>query len=227
MDDDRPGAAGRRPAPTRPSGRTDRSRPAPRPRADRSTGRPPAKVLVVRWVVVLALLAAVVTGVVLGVAALLRTVGGSDEEPAPPAAEATEPEPGAEGPADCTADDLRVALAADAPTYAVGSTADFSVTLVHVGEAPCTVDAGPAGRELVVTSGSDRVWASSDCTPPESRMLLLSPGGEDVSSVAWATDRSAPECPADLPVPGAGTYQAVVTVGDVTSEPVVLQVTVG
>lgn len=177
----------------------------------------------VRWVVVLVLLAAVIIGVVLGVRALAGWVGGLFEKDPDAVVEAdpTPEETGAYVPVDCTAQDVQLTLAADATAYRLGGTAAFQVSIVHVGENPCTIDAGLVAREIVITSGADRIWSSADCDTAGSRMLLLAPGNQDVESVAWAAQRSAPGCPADLPAPGAGTYQAVVNAPGLTSTPVV------
>lgn len=115
-------------------------------------------------------------------------------------------------------------LASDAGAYALGQTAVFTLTLTNVGEAPCTIDAGRTAAQLVVTSGADRIWSSADCEPGDPRLLLLDSGSSDVSTIEWATNRSAPECPADLPPIGAGTYQATVTTSTTATEPLVFTV---
>ena len=210
-------STGRPRQPAARSGRQPAPRPVPPPRPSRRT-------YLVRWLIVLVLLAALVFGIVVVVKALAGWVGGLfDSEDVVE----TEPEPeetGAYVPVDCTPAEVQLTLAADSTAYALGSTASFQVSLVHAGENPCTVDAGLASRELVITSGADRIWSSADCDTAGSRMLLLAPGNQDVETVAWATQRSAPGCAADLPVPGAGTYQAVVTAPGLTSAPVVFTV---
>lgn len=174
----------------------------------------------------LVLLAAVVFGVVVGVKALAGWVGGLfDSQETEGTAPDPEPEEtGAYVPVDCTPADVQLTLTADAARYAPGSSAAFQVSIVHTGENPCTIDAGLVSRELLITSGSDRIWSSADCDTAGSRMLLLAPGNQDVETVAWTTQRSAPGCPADLPAPGAGTYQAVVNAPGLTSTPVVFSV---
>lgn len=186
--------------------------------------------LVVRWIVVLVALAAVVTALVLGVRAVAGALSGDDSTDAPAPAgstseDAAEPttDPAA-APAECAAPDLSVQVAADAPAYTLGQTATFTLTITNGGAAPCTVDAGRTATQLVITSGTDRIWSSADCEPGDPRLLLLDTGGTDVSTIAWATDRSAPECPADLPAIGAGTYQAVVTTATTSTEPLVFTV---
>jgi len=189
-------------------------------------------VLVVRWLLVLTVLAVVVVGLVLGVRAIAKALSGDDDAspeaeqsaPAPDAETSEEPEPETTEPAECTPADVTVALTADAPAYALGQTAVFTLSITHVGTVPCTMDAGRTAAELVISSGADRIWSSADCEPGDPRLLLLDGGNSDVSTIEWATNRSAPECPADLPQIGAGTYQAVVTTPEITTEPVVFSV---
>lgn len=174
-----------------------------------------------RWIIVLALLAGVIVGIVLGVRALAGWVGGLFEADEVVEGEPTPEETGAYVPVDCTPADVQLTLAPDATSYPLGGTATFQVTIVHTGVNPCTIDAGLVSREVLVTSGSDRIWSSADCDTAGSRLLLLAPGNQDVEAVAWATQRSAPGCAADLPAPGAGTYQAVVNAPGLASAPVV------
>ena len=187
----------------------------------------------VRWLLVLTVLAVVVLGLVLGVRAVADAVRGDDttspeaqqsSAPATDAETSEEPAPEPAGPVECTAADVTVALTSDAPAYTLGQTAVFTLSITHVGTVPCTMDAGRSAAELVITSGEDRVWSSADCEPGDPRLLLLDGGNSDVSTIEWATNRSAPECPADLPQIGAGTYQAVLTTPAITTEPLVFTV---
>ena len=143
------------------------------------------------------------------------------------AAAASSPTPTDDGPpkpVDCTPADVAISLAADSQSYRVGRTATFEIGISHIGTLPCTLDAGNVGRELVITSGEDRIFSSADCDTAGSILLLLAPGDQYPGSVRWATERSAPGCPAGLPALGAGSYQAVVTAGTVTSPPIAFTV---
>ena len=182
-----------------------------------------------RWAVVLLVLAVVVAGIAFGIRAIAGALGGGGTDDTPDPAPATSeaaagPTSDPATPAECSAEGLTVGLASDAGAYSLGQTAVFTLTLTNVGEAPCTIDAGRTAAQLVVTSGADRVWSSADCEPGDPRLLLLDAGSSDVSTIEWATNRSAPECPADLPPIGAGTYQATVTTSTTTTEPLVFTV---
>jgi hypothetical protein len=190
----------------------------------RPEGSLPARVYWVRRAVVLLVLVAVVVLLVLGVRALL---GGSDPEgtPAPtsPTTAATDGKSDAEAastPA-CDAAALGVTLAADGTTYGAGALPTFTITLVNDGEQPCLVDAGEAQRQILITSGSDRIWASTDCGGTDPMPLLLAPGEPDERQVQWDRNRSVEGCATGQAAALPGTYQAVLTLAGVTTEPVV------
>ncbi|HEY0188205.1 MAG TPA: hypothetical protein VGC67_12015 [Cellulomonas sp.] len=185
----------------------------------------PARVYWVRRGVVLALLVAVLVLLVLGVKAL---TGGGGE----PAASATEPVSPASvtesaaadtGTPTCDAASLGITLTADATSYAADAQPLLTVTLVNNGTQSCLVDAGEAQRSIVITSGSDRIWASTDCLAADTASLdlLLSPGQSDERQTQWDRNRSAESCPGDQSAALAGTYQAVLTFAGVTTDPVV------
>jgi hypothetical protein len=126
-------------------------------------------------------------------------------------------------PVDCTPEALRLTLTSPEVEFEAAATPVLTATVTNVGDEPCTVDAGDATREVVVTSGDDRVWSTKDCATEESasRQLLLGAGAADTVDIEWPRLRSAEGCPADLPAPKAGTYQAVATLGRTTSQTVV------
>jgi len=144
-----------------------------------------------------------------------------------PPADATTPsatpttEPG--GVVDCDATTLALAMTATAASFGPGQSPAFTVSITNNGSEPCLVDAGEASREIVITSGADRVWSNRDCivAGTETRDLLLPAGGNDTSQLAWNRVRSAPACPEGLPAPGAGTYSAQLTLAGAAAAPAV------
>ncbi|MET0787619.1 MAG: hypothetical protein ABWY33_00135 [Cellulomonas sp.] len=182
--------------------------------------------------------------VVLGIPLILLLVvlwlvmgRGSGDDPTPaaqttsstPAAQ-TDAEPtttpsssGHNGVADCAPAGLALAMTADATSFAPGVPATFTVSITNTGTEPCLVDAGEAQREIVITSGADRVWSNRDCVVAgtESRTLLLPGGGVDATPFAWNRVRSAEGCPGGLPAPGAGTYSAQLNLAGASAPPAV------
>ena len=189
--------------------------------------RLPARVYWVRRLVVLGIPLLVVLLVV------WLVVGRGDGEDPTPAAQTTTSSPPVEQPADpapsTTPSDTTSGVADCAPTALViatenvGLTPAANVAITNTGTDPCLVDAGEAQREIVITSGDDRVWSNRDCivAGTESRTLLLPGGGNDTTPFAWNRVRSAEGCPAGLPAPGAGTYSAQLNLAGASAPPAV------
>jgi hypothetical protein len=153
-------------------------------------------------------------------ALFLRGGGGDDDSTGPatqPSTTATEPadEPDTAASRTCEAGDLQLALTSDATGYAAGATPSFTVTITNAADSSCTVDVGTASLEVLVTSGSDRIWSSLDCAVEGAdgaeRVLLLAAGAQETAAVPWARVRSDATCSAGLPEPRPGTYHAVAT----------------
>ncbi|WP_315093176.1 hypothetical protein [uncultured Cellulomonas sp.] len=183
--------------------------------------RLPARVYWVRRLVVLG-----IPLVIIAVVVWLVAGRGSGDEPTPDAQTTTAPAPEttpAATPAvpDCTG--LVIAMTPDAVSFAAGVSATFTVSITNPGSEQCLVDAGEAQREIVITSGSDRVWSNRDCVVPgtEKRTLLLAGGANDTTSFAWNRVRSAEGCPQGLPAPGAGTYSAQLVLAGASAPPAV------
>lgn len=151
------------------------------------------------------------------------------EQQTPAQTPAEQPDESEEEPEDnggvptCGPESLALSITATAESFPAGSSPTFLVTITNTGSVPCVVDAGDAEREIVITSGVDRVWSSKDCPDEatQTRRLLLADGAADESTLAWNRVRSAQGCPADQPSPGAGTYSAAFTLAGATATPVV------
>ncbi|MEV7973474.1 hypothetical protein [Cellulomonas sp. NPDC089187] len=185
----------------------------------RPTGPEPASVYWRRRLVVLAALVLVIVLIVVVVKAL---TGGGDEpqtpmaEPSPSQSAAASTEP-----VTCDPASLTVELSADAATYPEGAQPVFTATMTNAGATPCLLDAGDDQRQIVVTSGSDRIWASTDCATGDPLQLLLAPEQADQRQTQWDRSRSDEACSAGLPATQPGTYQAVLTLNGVSTDPVV------
>jgi hypothetical protein len=188
----------------------------------RPGGRLPARVYWVRRFVVLGLPLLLIALVVW----LVAGRGSSGDTPAAATVETTSSTPTpSQTPGNCAPGQLALSLTAAAESFPAGVSPTFTVTITNTGTTPCLVDAGEAQREIVITSGTDRVWSNRDCVAggTETRTLLLSPGadGADAQQLAWNRIRSAAGCPDGLPAPGAGTYSAAFTLAGASAPPVV------
>lgn len=188
----------------------------------RPAGSLPPRVYWVRRFVVLAAVVAVVLVAVWVVPFVAGKVGdlfsgSKGAAPAPTTSAA------AAGPKPCAAEALGLTLAADGASYPASALPTLTVTLVNNGPAGCVVDAGEAQREIVVMSGTDRIWSSRDCASGAAltRELLLAPGTPDSTTVQWQRTRSAAGCPGGQPAALKGTYSATLTLAGVSSQPAV------
>lgn len=191
----------------------------------RPAGSQPARVYWVRRLVVLVALVAAVSLVFLGARALFARSDDADGDPTPtsPSASPTDAQTAAHDPSTpaCDPTSLSVTLSADATSYPAGAQPTFTIRLVNTGDVACLIDAGEAQRQVLITSGSDRIWASTDCGGDEPLQLLLAPDEPDERQLAWDRNRSVEDCAPDQAAAQPGTYQAVLTLADVTSDPVV------
>ncbi|PFG40318.1 hypothetical protein ATJ97_2843 [Georgenia soli] len=218
-----------RPAPGRPGP----GRPARRPRPSRA-------VIWRRRIVALIILLALVTGVVWGVSALVRTLtaqgaeaattstaasagsedsgtatgqsttGSSGESSAAAGAEPEKPS-GPVDPKGCSPRDLDVTMSAQPGS---GGPTTFHLTLRNEGDVACLVDAGASSLVLTVHSGGDRVWSSGDCVAePTARELLLDAGDSAETTITWDGTRSVKGCTGGQGAAQAGSYRVSATLG--------------
>lgn len=181
-------------------------------------GRKPARVYWVRRLVVVLVLVAVIGALAFGVTRLAAALGGdSSAAPAPAPTTTTPAASTADGPAACGAADLQLSLTASATSYPAGANPELTLSIVNGGTHSCTFDASAANREIVITSGADRIWSSKDCQAETAEdLLLLGAGASAPATVTWDRTRSAEGCPGGLPEPRPGTYKATATVAGVT-----------
>lgn len=188
----------------------------------RPVGPQPPRVYWVRRLVVLGLVL-----LVLALAVWAFASRGSDSGAAADAQgdeTAADQDAPAGGPLACEPADLTVTLSSDARTYGADSRPVMTLSVTNASEAPCTVDVGSGNRVVTITSGSDRIWSSTDCAGDEGEALrLLDAGAVETVGVDWKRERSDPDCTAGLPEPRPGTYTAVASVLGVESETLVFE----
>jgi hypothetical protein len=104
-----------------------------------------------------------------------------------------------------------------------GAPAEQPLTLLNTGTTACTLQAGSDVQSYVITSGSDRIWASTDCQEPGVPAEVTLEPGEPLSSspFAWSRTRSsADDCTSerDPVIAGGATYRLSVSVGEFESD---------
>ncbi len=123
--------------------------------------------------------------------------------PAPPATAAL-----------CPDGALSLTTTTDSETYALGATPKITMVVKNTSATACRRDLGAGVVELLVTSGSDRIWASDDCNPSTAKALTtLAPGATQAVVKTWPGVRSRPGCEGAKETAKAGTYRVAGRVG--------------
>ena len=129
------------------------------------------------------------------------------------------PSPSPTAAAACAAGAVKVEPGVAEDSYRVGASPRLSLSVTNTGATPCTADLGTAAVELIVVSGSDRIWSSDDCSkqgPPD--VTTLEPGKPVVQRVVWDGRRSRPGCTGDRERAQPGTYRVNGRVGELRSQ---------
>jgi hypothetical protein len=148
------------------------------------------------------------------------TSAGSRDPSAPPSAE------GSEAGTSCAPAALEIVASSDKASYPVGGRPVLELGVKNNGDAACMLDMGTAGVELVVFSGSDRIWSSGDCASgAAAKPTTVAPGGMASTRLTWAGRRSLPGCEGPKAQAEAGTYRVTGRVGEQEGKAAVFQIT--
>ncbi len=122
----------------------------------------------------------------------------------------------------CTEADVTLVTVPTKSDFAGTTEPTFTVTATQVGSTPCKLDTGADGTEMLIVSGSDRIFSSTDCTDDktfEAKEYLLQPDDTQNIDLTWDRTRSEKGCGDVSAKPRPGTYKATVTIGDIAAEP--------
>ena len=145
---------------------------------------------------------------------------GSTPPPSPQQTAAATPSPST----GCDEKLLTVAAATDKAAYAPGEKPLLTLKVSNGNRVPCEVNIGTSQMEYVVTSGSDRIFSSSDCRAESSDLVkTIAPGQSETANFPWARNRSVEGCTAVAAQPAAGTYVFTARLGNKTSPKAVFQ----
>ncbi|GER24078.1 hypothetical protein NCCP1664_25730 [Zafaria cholistanensis] len=218
----------------------EQSRPAPNapvppPASASRPTRPSPAVYRRRRLVALALLLAVAALLVWAVAALVglfraepaasgqaaSSAAAPQPAPAPAvpsaaAGEATTASSG--GIAACTEADIAVAASTSRKSYSSSQTPVLVMTITNVGSSACRVNVGTSQQDFSVSSGSDRIFSTTDClADPTDAEITIRAGKSETARFAWERKRSAPGCKSVSAKPRPGTYVLTAKLGETTS----------
>jgi hypothetical protein len=112
-------------------------------------------------------------------------------------------------------------------SFAAGSNPKLWFTLTNTSGKPCYFNVGTAAQQFIVTSGSEKIWTTTDCKAAKSNYrMLLQPGAANASTpITWARVRSSSTgCDAasgqSAAIGGGASYHLTVKLGPVTSNDV-------
>ncbi|MGB8388794.1 hypothetical protein [Mycobacterium sp.] len=146
--------------------------------------------------------------------------GQNPESPTPTAA--VQPPPVLKEGDDCPDSTLAVKGLTNAPQYFIGDQPKFTMVVTNIGLVSCKRDVGAAALAAYVYSlDNKRLWSNLDCAPSnETLVKTFTPGEQVTTAVTWTGMGSAPHCPLPRPAIGPGTYNLVVQLGNLRSQPV-------
>jgi hypothetical protein len=123
----------------------------------------------------------------------------------------------------CDAADVTVTATPNPGVFPAGSLPVFDVSISMEGLSPCKLTVTQENSELLITSGSDRIYSSLDCpndaTINEREFILQADSPDEMFQMTWNRQRSAPGCATATATPGAGFYWAAITVQGIAAEP--------
>ena len=174
-----------------------------------------------RRLVVLAVVAVLVAGIAVACS------GGSSHPPrattplASPSPTASSPRPGGT----CASDDLEVVASTDADKYAASTLPRLTVAISTRGSVSCVITESPSKRTWTIVSGADQIWTTAGCQSGHTAVrTVLKPGQPVHHTIVWNRHRSDKKC-AVSSAAAPGTYQLIVIVNGVRSQPAVFHLT--
>ena len=151
----------------------------------------------------------------------------SGQETGPAGAPETAASPSAPPPGNgCEQNLVTVTASADKPAYAAGENPLLSLKVTNGNKVPCEVNIGTSQMEFLVTSGSDRIFSSTDCQKDATELVkTIAPGQSETANFPWQRNRSLQGCKPIEAAPGAGGAYYVFTarLADKTSPKAVFQ----
>ena len=158
-----------------------------------------------------------------------ETPSGQETEAAPApgttASATASPSPSATGNG-CELNLVTVTAATDKPAYAAGENPVLTLKVTNGNKVPCQVNIGTSQMEFLVTSGSDRIFSSTDCQADATDLVkTIAPGQSETANFLWERNRSVEGCKLIDAKPGAGGAYYVFTarLADKTSPKAVFQ----
>jgi hypothetical protein len=124
----------------------------------------------------------------------------------------------------CSDANLTLVPVTDKVSYAAGELPQISMKLTNTGTTSCTVNMGSTKQDLIITSGSETIWNSTDCQTGAVDSPQVLKAGQSVSTPAipWNRTRSSKSTCSSTTLPqvtaGGASYHLGVTLGDLKAK---------
>ncbi len=123
----------------------------------------------------------------------------------------------------CVDANLTLVAVTDKVSYAAADKPQISMKLTNNGPA-CTVNFGSTKQDLIITSGSETIWNSTDCQTGavDAPVVIRTGESKTTPAIAWGRTRSSKStCTATNPpqvTAGGASYHLGVALGDLKSK---------
>ena len=112
----------------------------------------------------------------------------------------------------CEQNLLTVTAATDKAAYADGENPLLTLKVTNGNKVPCDVNIGTSQMEFLITSGSDRIFSSTDCQADATDLIkTIAPGTSETANFPWQRNRTVQGCAPIEAKPGAGGAYYVFT----------------
>jgi hypothetical protein len=123
----------------------------------------------------------------------------------------------------CLPANIKLEAVTDKNVYAATEQPNIGMKITNTGAADCVINLGSTQQELIITSGTEKIWDSKDCqTAPVDTQITLSPNAPKATPlIPWDRTRSSTTtCNATrTPVTAGGaSYHLGVKVGQLASK---------
>lgn len=130
-----------------------------------------------------------------------------------------DPSSSAEAGATCAPEDIGLKSATDESTYASGDDPVLEMKITNSGSEDCQLNVGTSQQEFKISSGSDRIFSTTDCrTDATDSNMTLKAGATESARFTWKRMRSAPGCKPVSTKPRPGTYSFTAQLGTVDGD---------
>ena len=112
----------------------------------------------------------------------------------------------------CEQNLVTVTASTDKAAYTAGENPLLTLKVTNGNKVPCKVNIGTSQMEFLITSGSDRIFSSTDCQTDSTDLVkTIAPGQSETANFPWQRNRTVQGCAPIEAKPGAGGAYYVFT----------------